>query len=754
MKALEKDRDRRYDSANAFAEDIERHLNGEPVLACPPTLLYRSRKYVRRHATLLTTTTLVLATAVVGTCFSLRYARQSAWSAEQARTSAALAMEAQSKAENSATEALQSRQWSNTLLYAADMKLASDAIANDDIPRASELLRRHVPQPGDPDLRGFEWYYYRKRISVPHDVEFTPGGWVDDVEVSPAGGLLASTGPDGVIHVYDLTTGTRRRMFSSGTDAVDGLAWSPDGHRLAAACDDGKVRIWEFATGDLQLSIQAHPENASDVAFSPDGGAIYSCGDDRIVRRWDAQSGAPQFEFSGHEREIGSVAVSPDGRLLATASGDRTFALWEADTGRRLHSFTTDVSGGRVVSVAFSPDYVMETASGDCHLLAQLADGVEALAFFDGGRWIATADRGGAIQFHPSGKTLEPSEAAHPGLSLRWEAHTGRALSLSATPDGRKLISGGRDGCVRVWTPDPSATKWSAHGHSTLSAFAPAPDDRLYLSGLRISVCDVGKRRDIDAFAEFQDRYFWRWIGCSRNGRWLAAVQTDYLAGTDHSLVVFDGETLQEVQRWEIENVISGLAHFALSPDGQRFAVAHSPRDDHVAVYERDRQEPSRLFPAVQCASVAFSPDGHWLAAGQQNDVLLYPLEDDDDPRVLKDATNTVSEMTFSPDGALLASVSHDRTLKVWRVETGELLFSVVAHRGRAVSVDASPDGRTIATAGDDGQVRLWHTATGQPLGAMPQEPSTRPRVRFTHDGLRLISAGVSPHAVVYDAAP
>src|SRR5690606_31930726 len=101
------------------------------------------------------------------------------------------------------------------------------------------------------------------------------------------------------------------------------------------------------------------------------------------------------------------------------------------------------------------------------------------------------------------------------------------------------------------------------------------------------------------------------------------------------------------------------------SPDGQRFAVAHSPRDDYVAVYERDRQEPSRLFPAVQCAALAFSPDGHWLAAGQQNDVLLYPLDDEGEPRVLKGATTTVSEMAFSLDGALLASVSHDRTLKV-----------------------------------------------------------------------------------------
>ena len=71
MKALEKDRTRRYDSANDFALDIERYLNGEAVIARPPTLLYRTSKYVRRHKGLLATvaaiaTALILVVMVIG----------------------------------------------------------------------------------------------------------------------------------------------------------------------------------------------------------------------------------------------------------------------------------------------------------------------------------------------------------------------------------------------------------------------------------------------------------------------------------------------------------------------------------------------------------------------------------------------------------------------------------------------------------------------------------------------------------------
>ncbi len=76
MKCLEKDRDRRYESASALAQDIERYLKDEPVQACPPSARYQIQKYVKRHKVLLATTALVLLSAVTGTFVSLDYAPQ------------------------------------------------------------------------------------------------------------------------------------------------------------------------------------------------------------------------------------------------------------------------------------------------------------------------------------------------------------------------------------------------------------------------------------------------------------------------------------------------------------------------------------------------------------------------------------------------------------------------------------------------------------------------------------------------------
>ena len=71
MKALEKDRNRRYETANGFAMDVQRYLADEPVLACPPSAGYRMRKFARRHRAALWTTGVVALALVVGTAVSV-----------------------------------------------------------------------------------------------------------------------------------------------------------------------------------------------------------------------------------------------------------------------------------------------------------------------------------------------------------------------------------------------------------------------------------------------------------------------------------------------------------------------------------------------------------------------------------------------------------------------------------------------------------------------------------------------------------
>src|SRR5262249_32628302 len=132
MKALEKDRDRRYETASAFAADIERHLRDEPVQACPPSTLYRLRKFVRPNRVVLATTAVVGAALILGTVMSV-------WQASRATRA-----EAEKEQKESAA------QRSN---YVAHMTLAQQAWARGNIRSVMEHLDASRPGPGQQDLR-------------------------------------------------------------------------------------------------------------------------------------------------------------------------------------------------------------------------------------------------------------------------------------------------------------------------------------------------------------------------------------------------------------------------------------------------------------------------------------------------------------------------------------------------------------------------------------------------------------------------
>ena len=171
MKCLEKDRTRRYETANALARDVERHLKDEPVEACPPSAGYRLRKFTRKYRRPMAIASgfaLLLLAGVVASTWQAARAKQGRASgpgtaptfAATAERKAVIAARRIAKAKQLEAEA--ARQSLRRSLYTSDMQLAQAAWESGNVLRMREMLDGQKPRTGEDDLRGFEWHYLRR----------------------------------------------------------------------------------------------------------------------------------------------------------------------------------------------------------------------------------------------------------------------------------------------------------------------------------------------------------------------------------------------------------------------------------------------------------------------------------------------------------------------------------------------------------------------------------------------------------------
>jgi WD40 repeat protein len=442
MKCLEKDRSRRYATANGFAADLRRHLENQPVLARPPGTGYLLSRFVRRHKigfAAVAAVSVALLAGIAAAIWGMARAEVEATKTRLANEANQYSLHLASMADYASAvkgldEDLEATRKGQRALGFAGKSRWHEGVAL--------LIRALEREPGNhlPALKLYDTL--RRRQAAKRDWSLHTlkhAGPVRSASFSPDGTRIVTASEDQTARIWDAATGQPVGEPMRHQGVVNTASFGPDGSRIVTASADRTARLWDAATSRAVGQPMRHEHSVTTASFSPDGSRVVTASGDKTAWVWDAATGQPVGEPMRHDRGVTSAVFSPDGARVVTADTfEGTARIWEVATGHTVSQpmeMRIDKCGVR--SASFSPDGLK----------------IVCVHFSLGYGYWGDSDRPGEEPVGIRARIWDVETGQPVGLDLItgfWNEDKGK-LSARFSPDGTTVITASDDRTARVW---------------------------------------------------------------------------------------------------------------------------------------------------------------------------------------------------------------------------------------------------------------------------------------------------------------
>ena len=784
QKSICKNSGQRYSTCQGLAEDLQRWAVGDPILARHITAFERLRRWCLREPVIAGLSAAIVLLFAIGFAVSswqwgVAKSERSRAEGESKRAVAHAEKESQARADlqaqqRSLTDARsiaqrreedarraerderERRRQLERQLYYNSMALAAREWEAASIGRTEELLNNCVPE-----LRGWEWYLFRRQIGIDeyvellfeknHTLTWSPKGAIVACGGFGGGMLVQLTGnlkpkpisyvKDGLSHtfeslswnpsrtelavavgssevlVFDAISAKVLRTHNLGTNPCHVVAWSPNGTQIALICGP-TIQIRDAITGTIVVEVASNMRSNAKIAWDNRGGRLLVT--DGRLSIWDAHQKSTVKEISDPSTHFYEAAWSPDGQRIATADR-RLVRLWDVTTGK-------------------------ETLKLEGHTAT-----IKALTWAPDGKRLATCSLDNTARLWDTTTGMELKQ--YKGHFRAGVIHGINAVAWS--PDGQSIASAGSDQRLRIWNANaerwmkplpcqqPTMLAWAADS----TALAALDGDGIVAWNITMDSGGLIKcvPRNVPKLPPAMNCHAFTW---TRNSHIIALLVPNMERTFAEVWDVIDQTKCAVLRGHE-----GAIRWCDWSPDLSH--IATGSQDETVRIWDGSTGEQQQVWSGFHQgfqSKPAWSPSGRFLAVGEDVGIRIWDANShaqSTDFKVELDRSQIMS-LAWSPNSEHIVTTGYSSVVKTWRVADGTNGVTLNGHHSRVSSARWSLKGHRLATASSDGTVRIWDATTGVEVLSLKQRgaPLT---IEWSPDG-RMLAVGTPGNVCIWDS--